>query len=281
MENWRGLVLDSHMHTRFSADSEASVHGQAEAAIARGMKYICFTDHIDYDMDDPVEHLVFDLPLEEYFTRMGQVRDQYKDRLSIGIGVEMGMQLHVTDHIHETVNAYPFDYVIASMHLVKGRDPYYEEFWDRYSQEEIYRSYFEETLENITKLEDFDSLGHLDYASRYGIAYAASHGLKNIYRPERYMDMIDEILKVLIRKDKALECNSGYMKTGASITNPGPLVLKRYLELGGEMVTVGADAHAPEYVAVGYPQVKQILQEAGVRELTYFQKRRPVMIPLD
>ena len=274
------LPTDTHMHTRFSADSMAPVHVMAETAIAKGLAYICFTDHIDYDLNDPVDHLIFELPLEEYFTRMKAAQAAYAGRIHIGIGVELGMQTHVCGRNEETAKNWPFDYVIASMHLVKGMDPYYENIWKAYSQEEVYRSYFEETLENVRLFENFDCLGHLDYASRYGVAYAKKYGLEQIYKPERYMELIDEILKVLIRKDKALECNSGNLKTGSDMTNPGVKVLKRYLELGGEMICIGADAHKPEHIAYGYDRVLEILQAAGVGEITYFQGRKPKCFPI-
>ena len=43
------IRCDAHMHTRFSEDSDASVHSMLDAAIERGMEAVCITDHLDKD----------------------------------------------------------------------------------------------------------------------------------------------------------------------------------------------------------------------------------------
>lgn len=275
------LCVDSHIHTRFSADSEAPVHVQAEAALEKKLRYISVTDHIDYDYPDTGEHLEWDIPLAAYFARLRRLQETYRGRMEIAIGVEMGLQTHILEHARETVQKYPFDYVIGSIHLTRGADPYYEELWNRYTQDEIYRRYFEDTLENVRAFEDFDSLGHLDYISRYGRKYAKQKGQEHIYSYRRYADVIDEILKELIRKGKALECNTKGMADGNPYPNPHPDILKRYIELGGELVTIGADAHVPEGVALHYDRAADILEACGVRSITVYHNRIPKQIGLE
>ena len=52
-------------------------------------------------------------------------------------------------------------------------------------------------------------------------------------------------------------------------------VLKRYRELGGEIVTVGSDAHAPSDVAACFGRAAQALTAAGFRYYTVFENRAP------
>ena len=43
------MISDYHLHTCFSTDSEASVSDVLDAAISKGMKSLCITDHEDMD----------------------------------------------------------------------------------------------------------------------------------------------------------------------------------------------------------------------------------------
>ena len=114
--------------------------------------------------------------------------------------------------------------------------------------------------------------GHLDYVVRYGPTKNANYSYK------KYRDIIDEILKKLIGKGKGIELNMSGYKYGLSHPNPTEEILSRYLELGGEILTLGADAHAPEHVAFDYFRLPELLKQAGFHYYTVFEKRKPKMI---
>ena len=90
------MRADCHMHTYFSGDSEAKPEDMVLAAIDKGLEAICFTDHedIDYFCDD-IE-FVFDP--ETYFKELGALKEKYKEKLDIRIGVEFGLQPHLAKH---------------------------------------------------------------------------------------------------------------------------------------------------------------------------------------
>lgn len=113
-------------------------------------------------------------------------------------------------------------------------------------------------------------MGHLDYVVRYGAHQAEGYS----YR--KYADEIDEILKHLISHGKGLEMNMAGMKYGLGFPNPHPDVIRRYKELGGEIVTIGADAHRPEHVAFDYEQAGEILTGCGFSYYAEFKGRKPV-----
>ena len=83
--------------------------------------------------------------------------------------------------------------------------------------------------------------------------------------------MIDEILTLLIKKGKGIELNTGGFKYGLGHPDPTEKIIARYRELGGEIITIGADAHAPAHVAYAFEEVPAILKEAGFRYLLYFK----------
>ena len=119
-----------------------------------------------------------------------------------------------------------------------------------------------------------DSYGHIDYVVRYG------PNKNTFYSYERYRDLIDEILKTLIEKGIALEVNTAGYKYGLGAPNPHPDILKKYRSMGGELLTVGSDAHRPEHLAYDFQKVTPLLKECGFKAYTVFEKRVPKFLPL-
>ena len=94
------------------------------------------------------------------------------------------------------------------------------------------------------------------------------------------MDIIDEILKLLIARGKALECNTAGYKYGLGHLHPHEEILRRYRELGGEIITVGADAHSPDKIAFAFDNAAAVLKDCGFRYYTIFKGRKPEFIRL-
>ena len=206
--------------------------------------------------------------------KSGNCRKNTDDRIDIRFGVELGLQLHLKERMEEYVNAWPFDYVIGSMHVIDGKDPYYEDAFPDWTAEELYRAYFRATAENIRFFHNFQTLGHLDYVVRY----CREKGKDYSYRA--FADEIDTILKELIQYDIALEINTGGYKAGLGVPNPTPDVIRRYRELGGEKITFGADAHKPEHIAFHFADAAAIAQEAGFRYYVRFKEKKPEYLPI-
>ena len=264
------MKADFHVHTHFSKDSKASPKEQIEAAISLGMKTICMTDHHDLDYSEPD----FEIDFDSYFQTLQELKTYYRDQIELLIGMEYGMQPHLGETCTELTKQYPFDFVIGSIHMVDGQDPYYRTIFEGKTDEEVYRRGFEFTMESIRRTPDFDSLGHIDYIVRYGKNQAQD------YSYAKCGDCLDEILKFLIQNGKALELNTGGWKYGLSFPHPHPDVLRRYKELGGEMITVGSDAHAPEHIAYDFRKVKDYLETCGFKYYTEFRQRTPYFCAL-
>ena len=92
----------------------------------------------------------------------------------------------------------------------------------------------------------------------------------------KYAELIDEILKNIIAKGKGLELNMAGLKYGLPYAHPHPDILKRYRELGGEIITVGADGHCPEHIAWDFDKANGILRACGFTYYTEFKQRKPV-----
>ncbi len=269
-------IWDSHMHSSFSGDSESSPLEMITRAKELHLPGITFTDHLDLDYyENPGE---FDLDIPKYIEEISELAKKYSDEnFQIQCGLELGLQEHLVDKHRELLETYHFQEVIGSIHQVKKEDPYYPAYLKKRTIKSAYRDYFEEVLNNIKAFHEFDTLGHLDYVKRYIIQNA---GPEYDYIMSDYQDVIDEILKCLIRYDIALEINTGSIRYGFLDTNPNSEILKRYMELGGQMVSIGADAHKPEHIACGFEAIPSMLKNAGFISYTVFKERKPIEIPL-
>ncbi|MDD3278803.1 MAG: histidinol-phosphatase HisJ family protein [Lachnospiraceae bacterium] len=263
------MLMDSHMHTCFSSDSETPVEAMIEQAIRLGIPGICMTDHYDREYFNGE----FQLDSGAYFHKMEEMKEKYRDQIDIRIGVELGLQEQLQDWLSSYVHAYPFDFVIGSMHVLHGKDPYYPELFKGSDARQILRDYFISTEQNIDSFHEFQSLGHLDYLARY-----FSKELGN-YSYQDYADEIDAVLKKLITYQIALEVNTAGYKT-MQRPNPDGDVLRRYRELGGEMLTIGADAHVPEYIGYRFEETVSLLRACGFRYYTVFRNKKPQMIEI-
>lgn len=259
---------DVHMHSNFSHDSEASPEEMVSGAIKKDLEMICFTDHFDKDNMAWGEEDIFDP--QEYFQTLLPLQEKYRGQLDIRIGVELGLGPHLGNYYREFVSRYPFDFVIGSVHCAESSDIATRELFRDREDDEIYRLVFEETITDIQEFDGFDVLGHLDYVVRYGKEKEKS------YSYQKYADEIDAILRILIEKGKGLELNTAGLKYGLPFAHPHPDALRRYRELGGEIITVGADGHRPEHIAYDFGLVSGILRECGFKYYTEFGRRKPV-----
>lgn len=265
------IISDCHLHTSHSGDSTAPMEEMILQGISKGLTTMCFTEHNDFEY--PVTELdpegKFECNADSYLYELIQLREKYADKIRILFGIELGLQPSVLRRNAVYAKSYDFDFIIGSSHLCNGKDPYYSEFYEGRSEEEAYLEYFESIWENIKKFSNFDVYGHLDYVVRYG-----PNADKN-YSYEKYRDIFDKILSLLIEKGKGIEINTGGLKRGMRDLHPCMDVIKRYKELGGEIITVGSDAHAPNAIGAYFDRAEAVLKECGFKYYTIFEKRIP------
>lgn len=265
-------MFDTHLHTMFSGDSDTEPPLHLKKAKELNLDGIIFTDHIDIDFK--MEPGLFDLNIPAYTTYISElINKESSDDFYIGLGLEFGLQSHLKDNLDEIAENYEFDFILGSLHGIDGVDPYYDAFFDGYDVKERYREYFEYTLKNINIHDGFDSLGHLDYALRYGNDYCLRNGLAVVDFDER--EVIYEILKTLIKKDKCLEVNTGAFRAGLKEPNPSYDIIKSYYEFGGRMITIGSDAHRTEHVGLKFDEVCEALKDIGFKYQMVYKKRIP------
>ena len=265
------MLCDSHIHCAFSSDSKTNPVDIIEKSISLGLSKIWFTDHCDIDYPDHGDLFLLDFP--NYFQTLSKLQKEYHSQIQIYIGVEMGLQPHLANRVQTLVESYPFDFVIGSTHTVRRKDPAFPSFYQNQSIEEGLHSYFQEILHNLSVTDCYDTCAHLDYAVRY-----LPDKDQDFYL-EKYMQDIDLILQYLIEHDKSLEVNTGGFRCGLGRTNPGNEILQRYFELGGTNLTIGSDAHTPEYLASYFKEVTSTLVSIGFDHFCIYENRQKMNIP--
>lgn len=264
------IICDYHNHTDFSADCDSAPESMIEQAISSGLSILCMTDHMDLDFPYPEFDFTFSVP--EYFKKHAQLREKYGDQITLLTGIELGLQPGLKDRLTQLVNDWDFDFVIGSSHLVDRMDPYFPEYWQDKTEHDGTLRYFETILENVEDFDNIDVYGHIDYIVRYGPTKDANYSYRN------YKEILDEILKTLISKNIGLELNTAGLKYGLEFAHPHMDILKRYKELGGEILTIGSDGHKPEHLAYDFRKVPGILKECGFEYYTIFKKRTPEFV---
>lgn len=269
------ILADYHTHTHLSSDSDALPEAQVQAAVRAGLKYLCFTDHHDIDFPE-----VYEIPgnfltdMDRYRSELLPLREKYRDQISLHYGIELGLMPDLGEKPAQFLQQFPFEYVIGSTHLVDRLDIYYPEYWEDKTEKQGILRYYEDTLQNVQNFDCFDCYGHLDYIVRYSPTQTAG------YRMADYQEVIDEILRTLIAKGKGIECNTAGYKYGLGRPNPDAELLKRYRELGGEILTIGSDGHKPEHIAYDFAKLPELLESCGFRYYTIFKDRKPEFLPV-
>ena len=273
------ILSDIHMHTDFSSDSKSPMESMIQGAIEKGLKTICFTEHLDYEYPADNSQDLFLVDIDAYQKKLYTLKEVYQNDIDILFGIEFGLLPHLSKRYEAIASSYDFDFIIGSSHLVpapwylndsRHGDPYDDSFWEGRSVEDICEAYFQSIIDNISSYKNFDTYGHIDYIIRYAPEKNKDYSYK------KYAHKLDPILKSLIENDIALEVNTAGFKYGLGFCHPYPEIIKRYKQLGGEIITIGSDGHKPEHIAYDFDKGNDILTACGFKYYTEFVERKPV-----
>jgi len=265
------MKTDYHIHSHYSADSETTMEEMVQKGISLGLTTMCFTEHQDYDYPGETPFL---LDTDAYLREFELMKVKYSSQIELLFGLELGLQTHLAKRLQDYVDRYPFDFIIGSSHLVNGQDPCHPTFFEGRDEGACYMEYFHSIVENLKGFTNFSVYGHIDYVIRYG------PNKNKYYSYKKYSDVIDKILSMIIEKELGLELNTAGFKYGLGHPHPHEDVLKRYKELGGEIITVGSDGHQPGHLAYDFRLADEILKHCGFGYYTVFRDRKPEFIRL-
>lgn len=250
-------MIDSHIHTEFSSDSEMKLKDGLE----HGRKLdigMTITEHLDLKFPTGTD---FTFDIDKYFKDY----EKYKSS-NLMLGVEIGMQEICTKENREIINKYPFDYVIGSIHAANREDIFNPKSYEGKTKKESFEQYFLSMIACVKKYDFIDSLGHIDYISRY-----ATYKDNEIHYHE-FKEYIDEVLKAVVQYGQVMEINTRRLKDVEAYNNLIH-VYSAYKEMGGKYVTIGSDAHNAEDIGNNFKVASRICEVCNLKPV-YFKNRK-------
>ena len=264
------IKFDYHTHSSHSCDCVSSMDDMIKTAIKLGLEEYAITDHVDFSWPD--NKIISPYGIAANMKAMQAAAAKYDGRIKVLAGVELSLRPDSARIAQKIADSYDFDIIIGSAHDVKGIDFGWPEFYRGRTKHEFHMAYFENLLDVVCTCDAYDVIGHFDYAERYG-----NYSDKTLFYPD-FCDIIDEILKIVIAKGKGIEINTAGFAYGIGHAHPQTEILRRYLQLGGEIITVGSDAHTPGRIAADFDIVHDILQGLGIKYIAGFNKRQPRLV---
>ncbi|NMA86840.1 MAG: histidinol-phosphatase HisJ family protein [Tissierellia bacterium] len=259
-------MYDFHLHSDFSMDCKYLMEEMVRAGIDKNLKSICFTDHIDYEVGK--DKIDMDFRPQDYFSKIKKVKYKHMKDIEVLAGVEIGMQPHLANRYNELIENNPFDFVIMSIHSIYEKDIHFDNFTYGKVPLDAIMEYYKYMYECILNFDNFDVLGHIDYIDRYFEDFSMVPDFKE------YSFMVEKILKLIIENGKGLEINTAGKRYGLDYNHPKIEILELYRDLGGEIITIGSDAHKPGDIGSDYRLAEKILKEIGFKYIYIFKERR-------
>lgn len=271
------MHIDLHLHSNVSVDSQTTMEAAVKSAITKGVNILCFTDHCDlicaeqpgFKRDSSFEHWAVG------YEQIAAVREKYGDKIEILHGMELGEIPQDPVRARQYSGAKGLDFLIGSIHALPSRqDFYYLQYGDDASCYALTEAYLDENIllakENIA-----DVIGHIGYTNRYMV------------RQGKYVDFLQfeeklrELFSILVQNGRGIEINcSGLRQVNLNESFPNLEMLKLYKEMGGEILTIGSDAHTEAHVGAGFYEARELAKQAGFAYMTVFRKRKAEFIAI-
>ncbi|UUZ82736.1 histidinol-phosphatase HisJ [Paenibacillus sp. P26] len=267
-------MIDYHTHHVRRGHASGELEEYVQKGIEIGLTQLGLSDHMPLLHVNPDTYLPgMAMPMEEpprYVEEAFRLQEKYKDRIDIRVGLEGDYIEGYETEISRIIEAYPWDYVIGSVHFLgewditdyrqtdgwKDRDPY-----------EVYERYYD-AVQKAARTGFYDYIGHIDVIKRFG------------FKPERSVEHLErQALEAVKAAGLAIELNASGLRMPVNEMFPSRRMLEYALELGIPL-TIGSDAHQPERLAQYLDEALNLLQSVGFTELATFKKRKRTMMPI-
>lgn len=265
------ILADLHIHSDNSPDGENSVIELCESAVTKKLKAVAVTDHCELDL---YEKDNYDLALRQSHFDTRKAQTVFEGQLEVLSGVELGNALCDISKAEEVTARFTYDFVLGSLHHPQGVDDFAFLDYKTIDVRALLGEYYAE-MERMTDWGGFDVLAHLTYPFRY------INGIHQMgIDPADYTPQIETILKKAVGRNIGVEINTSGLRQSYGLTLPGLDCLKLYRSLGGEIVTLGSDAHTSRDVGANLTDALSLASEAGFRYFCIFRQRKPVFLPI-
>lgn len=257
-------LVDCHFHAEHSCDSDTPLAVFCQRALQLGFSHLCPTEHADFDPQDMGYNY---LNMQAYSRAFGTCQEQFDGQIALLKGIEIDHQPRFDAEVRAFLARHSFDFVVGSVHYADGLYAG-DALLNAYDLDTAYRHYFD-AVRKTAASGLFDVVGHLDVLKRYATPRWGT------FDPHRYADAIDAVLCAAVETGTGLEINTSGLRQSPVETFPGLETLRRYRQLGGEVLTLGTDAHREADLGKNIPDALALAQAAGFRAVAVFVERQP------
>lgn len=293
------MISDLHTHSDTSPDNVQTIREIYEAAVRKGLEYICITNHHEFVPQSVKEGYVLDSE------KIRRYKEDFKilprnGKISVFFGTEIGYCEDRERDIREFIKAHQFDFVIGSVHWVD--DFHIPDSRTRFKledkpelQKEVIEKYFSKLKKAISS-GLFDVIGHIDVYkkvipeppfedlkckefSKRKLLHSKGTGGRFLFE-----DQWKEVADLLVEYKVGFEINTSYKnyfgeKPVPSIY-PSQEIIKLFLERGVKIITTGSDGHSPDRIGDQIDLVEEMLRRFGVKKICYFKNRKVNFVKL-
>ena len=263
-------AVDYQVHSLRSHDGKASIADQCARAVALGLDEIGFSEHKDFDPEDPqVNYFDYDA----YMREIAEARQRWSGRLKIRAGVEIDYQIWFEDKIAQYLETHPFDFVLGSVHYVNRVMVMSPEYNRKRNARLAYADYFHAVRDSVVS-GLFDILSHMEYANRRGVAAWGP------YNTRAHLNDLNTIFDRMIDEEMTLEINTGGLHHGVGLTYPCEDTVTLYTQRGGKHISFGSDAHHPDQLGYCYVHAARMAMACGLNWVSTYANRQRKEVPL-
>lgn len=269
-------MIDSHSHTHYSKHAIGTVDELVRASIAAGVKVLTITDHAPFPVDS--ENRLLESELDRYFTDIQQAQQVYQYQIKVLRGLEFDYMPGTEDYTRELMSRYELDFAIGSIHYVEVPENKMVKVWEL--QRLNYRGFLDRyfaSLEAMLESGLFDAVGHADTILR-GVS------------EEVVLRHLEPLLPLFSRNNIAYELNASGMRkscldplSGCKVhgmwSYPSRTLLPQLIA-SNIALTVGSDAHDPNDAGAGIADLLDMLHPLGSRNISYYERRQKIDVPL-
>ncbi|MNI32070.1 Histidinol-phosphatase [compost metagenome] len=265
------MLIDYHTHHVRCGHASGELEAYVKRGIEIGLAQLGLSDHMPLLHVDPATYLPgMAMPMEElprYVEECLHLKDKYKEQIDIRVGLEGDYIEGYESEIQHIIQAYPWDYVIGSVHFLGEWD--ISDFrqldgWKERDAFEVYQQYYD-TVQKAARTGFYDYIGHIDVIKRFG------------FKPEQdTWELERATLDTVKASGLAIELNASGLRMPCEEMFPSRRILE-YCFQQGIPLTVGSDAHQPERLSQYLDQAVILLKEIGFNEIATFSARKRIM----
>jgi histidinol-phosphatase (PHP family) len=265
------MLIDYHTHHVRCGHAKGELEEYVKKGIDIGLNQLGLSDHM------PLLHVNPDtyypgmaMAMEElpnYVEECFALKSKYKQQIDLKIGLEGDYIEGYEEQILQIIEAYPWDYVIGSVHFLGEwdiTDFRQQDGWKGKSHDQVYEQYYD-AVQKAARTGFYNFIGHMDVIKRFGFKPAADR-----------IDLELETLKVIKAQDMAIELNASGLRMPCEEMFPSRRILEACFEQNIPL-TIGSDAHDPERLSQYLDQARALLKEIGFTKLATFDNRKRIM----